>query len=284
IISGAIWDFFLSLFCYNQTAPFLSSRASSQNCAQTKDCPVVKIRSRFLNILLAWAVVYTLRTIFRTLRMELHCPFDVEVYTSKERPETHISSVWHDQLIYPTFGVKSVKMSALISQHQDGQYLAECMRLLGFGTIRGSSHRGAVLALKEMVNNGSNGGRLVMTPDGPRGPQHELKSGVIYIASKTGMPVICVAAMSKNPWVIKGSWTNLYIPKPFSRTVFVASEMIPIPADIDKQQIEEYRQQIQQRMEEVQEEATAILAGERKVPTYMDPDAHSAEADNRQAA
>lgn len=224
-----------------------------------------------------------MRSLFKSIRLEVHTPFDIEVYTSADRPERHISSVWHDQLLFPTFGVKSKNMSALISRHQDGEYLAESMRMLGFGTVRGSSNKGAVAALKEMVTTGAGGGRLVMTPDGPRGPHHELKSGVVYIASRSGMPIICSATVSDRHWLIKGSWTNLVVPKPFSRAVMVASEMITIPPDIDKAEIEVYRQKIQKRMEEVEHEARAILAGERQVPSFMEP-GNAVSLETRKAA
>ncbi|MEZ6047284.1 MAG: lysophospholipid acyltransferase family protein [Planctomycetaceae bacterium] len=243
----------------------------------------MKIRSRLLTQLAARFAVFVLRTLFRTLRLEVYAPFDIEIYTSAERPETHISSVWHDQLLFSTFCVRSVNMSALISRHQDGEYLAESMRILGFGTVRGSSNRGAVAALKEMVSAGTGGTRLVMTPDGPRGPHHELKNGIIYIASRTGMPIICVASVCKSKWLVKGSWTNMVIPKPFTRTIMVASEMITIPPDLEKEEIEAYRQQIQQRMNEVEIEANAILAGERSLPSHMQQD-HAAEDENRQQA
>ncbi|QDU79541.1 hypothetical protein Pla110_12520 [Polystyrenella longa] len=244
----------------------------------------MKIRSRLLTKIAARTVVFMTRTLFRTLRMEIYTPFDLEIYTSKDRPENHISSVWHDQLLFSTFGVKSVNISALVSRHQDGEYLAESMRCLGFGTIRGSSSRGAVAALKEMVSTGSGGQRLVMTPDGPRGPHHELKNGVVYIASRSGMPIICVATVSAKHWLVKGSWTNLVIPKPFSRAVLVASELISIPPDLNKEEIEEYRQRIQLRMEQMETEAYAILHGERTRPSHMENDESSASSDVRQAA
>ena len=58
---------------------------------------------------------------------------------------------------------------------------------------------------------------IVITPDGPRGPRQAMKSGIVYLASRSGREIIPVAHGCSRGWRVKGSWTDMMIPKPFSR-------------------------------------------------------------------
>src|SRR6516225_5106361 len=58
--------------------------------------------------------------------------------------------LWHEYLIFP-LGVRGKRMTVLISQHRDGELITQVLRHLGFRTIRGSSTRGSVRALREML-------------------------------------------------------------------------------------------------------------------------------------
>ena len=66
----------------------------------------------------------------------------------------------------------------------DGALIADTIENMGFRTIRGSSTRGGKEALLQMSRTGGND--LAITPDGPKGPRHRVKNGLIYVAAKTG--------------------------------------------------------------------------------------------------
>jgi len=232
----------------------------------------LKIRSPFLTKLAARLAVFTVRMLFKTVRIEIRSYDEyTNPFTHSEGKTSYLFSVWHDQLLRPTFSATPINTSALISKHQDGSYLAETMRILKFGTIRGSSSRGAVTALKELMQTASSCQNIVITPDGPRGPRRELKQGIVYIASKTGSPVVASASACSRYWSIKASWSNLIIPKPFSRLVILGSEPLIIPPDLSKEELEEHRQRVQRRMEELEEELAGFMAG-GKLTTVDSPE------------
>src|SRR5262245_19201799 len=88
------------------------------------------------------------------------------------------------------FSLLKFKMPAdlLISQHADGEMVAQACGFLGLGVVRGSTTRGGVGAfLKLMASKRLR--HIVMTPDGPRGPRHCLKPGGVALASQSRLPL-----------------------------------------------------------------------------------------------
>jgi lysophospholipid acyltransferase (LPLAT)-like uncharacterized protein len=100
---------------------------------------------------------------------------------------------WHDRLLMMPFIALGQKALVLISQHRDGEYISRVISWFGFRSIRGSSTRGGTMALRKMARVIHSGWHGAITPDGPRGPRHKVKEGVILLASLTGAPVLPIA-------------------------------------------------------------------------------------------
>jgi lysophospholipid acyltransferase (LPLAT)-like uncharacterized protein len=63
-----------------------------------------------------------------------------------------------------------------------------------------------------------NGECLAITPDGPKGPRHNVKEGIVRIAKHTQMPIIPVAVKIEKK-VTFSSWDKWALPLPFSRCI-----------------------------------------------------------------
>ena len=121
----------------------------------------------------------------------------------------------------------------LVSTHRDGELVARVLTRLGFGLVRGSSTRGGSRALREIHRLvREEVGDLAFTTDGPKGPAHEPKDGILYAASRTGLPIVPVGVAVDRAWRAK-SWDGLRIGKPFARVVLEVGEELWIPADVD---------------------------------------------------
>jgi hypothetical protein len=106
---------------------------------------------------------------------------------------------------------------------------------------------------------------LTITPDGPRGPRRVLAPGAIYVASKLGMPIVCIGVGYDRPWRF-GSWDRFAVPRPGSRCRAVVSPAMRIPGDLDREGVEHYRQQVQRMLNRLTLEAEAWAeAGTRKM-------------------
>ncbi len=88
-----------------------------------------------------------------------------------------IHAAWHSQMALLLYALRGRGISALVSRSADGEYAARVLRKFGFNTVRGSSSRGGVQSVMELVDRGRQGFPLAITPDGPRGPKRRGSTG-----------------------------------------------------------------------------------------------------------
>ncbi|MDQ1559458.1 MAG: hypothetical protein QOD32_2518, partial [Pyrinomonadaceae bacterium] len=130
-----------------------------------------------------------------------------------------IYTFWHNRVFLATYFFRRRGIVVMTSRSFDGEYIARFIQRFGYGASRGSSSRGAVGALVEMVKLMRREGRPTgFTIDGPRGPRQVAKMGAVLLAKKTGQPVLPFSVNPESFWQV-GSWDRLQIPKPFTRAV-----------------------------------------------------------------
>jgi lysophospholipid acyltransferase (LPLAT)-like uncharacterized protein len=156
----------------------------------------------------------------------------------------------------------------LISQHADGQLIADTAQLLGFSTVRGSTTRGGVQAMRRMQQVAKRG-HLAITPDGPRGPRRKVQPGVVWIASVTGRPIIPVG-LAGTSGVRARSWDRFFLPWPNSAGAAVIGPAIHVPPDLTREQLEAYRQQVEDALNLATQQAEEWLAT-GQLPLDLDP-------------
>ncbi|HTQ39499.1 MAG TPA: lysophospholipid acyltransferase family protein [Pirellulales bacterium] len=208
----------------------------------------MKIRSRWLNWLLAASVVLVCRALFRTLRIHyLAATGNTNPYTN-DGSEGFIYCVWHDAIAFPMFAGRHVRTVALVSQNIDGSHLAFGLKMLNIGLVRGSSSRGGANAMRELLKLPVTT-HVVVTPDGPRGPSRQIKQGVVFLASHSGRAIVPTAFSAVRFWKIPGRWTELMIPKPFTTVYALSGPPIHIVAEADSQQMDIVQLRVQSEME-----------------------------------
>ena len=125
---------------------------------------------------------------------------------------------------------------------------------LGFNTSRGSSTRGGTGAIRGLLEAGSQRADIGITPDGPRGPACRCQPGVIYLAKRSGLPVVPVGVCYR-PSIRMKSWDRFMIPLPFSRGVIVYGEPASYDVAVSKDAIAEAQQDLEERVRAATEEA-----------------------------
>jgi len=133
-----------------------------------------------------------------------------------DRPRPAVYVFWHAQILPLTWAHRRLGLVALISQHQDGEYIARIVRSWGFGTARGSSTRGGSGGLRQLVRALQGGTSVAVSPDGPRGPAEVAKPGAFAAARLAGVPLVPVAAAVSRAWRLR-SWDRFVVPQPFAR-------------------------------------------------------------------
>jgi lysophospholipid acyltransferase (LPLAT)-like uncharacterized protein len=107
------------------------------------------------------------------------------------------------------------------------------------------------------------GGVGAITPDGPRGPRHVFKAGLLAIAQKSRAAILPMTFASTRAWRFK-SWDLFTLPKPFSKTVALYGEPISVPEAMNEAEFEAKRLEVEQRMLNLEAEAEALFPPKRK--------------------
>ncbi len=165
---------------------------------------------------------------------------------------------WHEGLLVATYAFRRQGIRVLVSQHRDGELIARAIECMGYGTIRGSSTRGGTRALFRMAAAGAAGDDLGVTVDGPRGPRLQVKPGTLFIAGRSGLPIVPFAVASRHPFVLS-SWDRFMIPRPFSTAAIAFGEPLQVPGDAPVERLEPYRSELQHRLLDAREAAGRSL-------------------------
>src|SRR5262245_6743989 len=160
-----------------------------------------------------------------------------------------IYAFWHETLLLPALRYSHTPTKVLISTHADGEAIAQACRHLGLGVVRGSTTRGWAKAIRQILKLGGKK-HLVVTPDGPRGPRRQFQQGAVFLAARTGLPIVPVGFAYHRCWRL-GTWDRFALPWPFSPAVGVLGAPLTIPPDVGKEEVEAWRETAQLAMDEV---------------------------------
>lgn len=192
------------------------------------------------------------RLLFCTIRIEER-PYNYPKQ-QKEQGRRVIYALWHSFLLIPGYASRNLGVMVLISQHSDGEYIAQVIHWLGYCVVRGSTTRGGRRAMLSIIKRAREWGALAITPDGPKGPVNRAQPGIIYLGQKTGYPIIPMSITSTNCWILP-SWDKFRIPKPFSKAIIHYGKPIKIPPELTKDEIEKYRILLEKTLNEMTRDA-----------------------------
>ena len=174
-----------------------------------------------------WLVAFGFRLLqlwARTLRYEID---DRAGIVGKPVTENYVGALWHNRLlIFPLVLQRFFPQrhgAALISASRDGDLLADAVQRFGYDVIRGSSSRMGAAAILQLTQVLASGRDVVITPDGPRGPAYELGPGIIFLAQKSGAPVLPMNLEYSRCWRL-GSWDRFILPRPFAKVRVLISQ------------------------------------------------------------
>ncbi|MEM8985445.1 MAG: lysophospholipid acyltransferase family protein [Pseudomonadota bacterium] len=182
-----------------------------------------------------------------------------------DRKEPFVFAFWHGRILMSPFSwdIKRAGIKVMISQHRDGDLIANSVKPFGIGAIRGSSakpgrkDKGGAAALRAMVKEIKAGGCVGFTPDGPRGPAEEAGEGVVLLARLSGAPIIPFAYSTSRAKRAR-SWDRFFVALPFSRGYYVWGAPIHVARNADADAIETARRQVEDGLRTVTAEADKL--------------------------
>jgi hypothetical protein len=148
-----------------------------------------------------------------------------------------IIAMWHGRLAMLhqlRFGNRA--LVALISSHRDGQLISKCAWHYDIRTVAGSTTRGGIVAIRQLIRLAREGHNLFITPDGPRGPRMRVNKGTVDIARLSGLPIL-PAAIGTSGGRELDTWDRFKIPALFSRIHIRWGEPLHVARDSDAEAI-----------------------------------------------
>jgi lysophospholipid acyltransferase (LPLAT)-like uncharacterized protein len=110
----------------------------------------------------------------------------------------------------------------------------------------------------QLVRDMEEGKPAGFTLDGPRGPARVAQPGAIWLASRTGNPVLPFHLEASSHWTAR-SWDRTQIPKPFSTVALVIGEPIDVPHNASEGELEAARLEVERRLRVLEDRAKAMV-------------------------
>ena len=177
------------------------------------------------------------------------------IHASGRQP---VMGFWHGRILPATFYFRRRGIVVITSENFDGEWIARIIERFGYGTARGSTSRGGLKAMLQLVRDMERGKPAGFTLDGPRGPARVAQAGALWLARTTGNPVLPFHLEASRAWTL-GSWDRTQIPKPFSTVALVVGAPMEVAADATDAEIEVYGTDLESALQALEKRALAIL-------------------------
>ena len=196
-------------------------------------------------------VYYIIMLIKLTLKIEIIGKENME----EDKP--YVLALWHNKVVATVLALGFIKKrSGLASPSADGELISVPLEKLGYKMIRGSSGKDSVKGLVQLIKAVKEGYTIGTPLDGPKGPRFEAKQGMMYVAQKSGRPMVFMGAAYSKKWVLSKTWDKCQIPKPFSKVVCVISEPFYLEKSIP---VEDYKEIVEKKLNDINEVAENLI-------------------------
>ena len=180
-------------------------------------------KSIFIKKLVAILIVLYLKFVYLTSRCKITYASESTPHKLNQQNSGVLFAIWHNQtaFTYKAF-TKYSRLYALVSPHSDGKINESIIKIYSFlskdncDIILGSKNKNSIGAAKSILAKLNQGGKVIITPDGPRGPVFQINSSISALAYKYKFKVIPVSCRSTNYFCLR-SWDKMIIPKPFGK-------------------------------------------------------------------
>lgn len=167
----------------------------------------------------------------------------------------YLFALWHQNLFPAITAQIGRPHIVMVSKSKDAHAIAYALQKLGNLTVRGSSRnssgvdKGGRVAKDQMIEILKTGIPGAISVDGPKGPAHHVKPGILDMAKNTEIPIVPYIAIADRSWVFN-SWDKFRVPKPFSKIIIGYGEPILIPPNLPYENYRTIQEEIRVRLTE----------------------------------
>jgi len=117
---------------------------------------------------------------------------------------------------------------------------------------------GGLKALLQLSRDMAAGKPAAFTIDGPRGPVRVAQPGAVWLAKRTGNPVLPFHLEANRHWTTN-SWDRTQIPKPFATVALAIGEPFDVPANAGDEGLEAARRELELRLHMLEARALELV-------------------------
>lgn len=177
-----------------------------------------------------------------------------EYWKAKQAGKPIILLIWHGRQMFAPYFFRGQRITVLVSPSRDGEIIAQIAMGWQYRIVRGSGSHSIVRAWVKMRQDLRRGGEVVITPDGPRGPDRQLKPGCLKLAQDTGA-VLVPWSFSASRRKFLRSWDRFLFFYPFSRIVAVYGKPLTVSPALDDAEFETERRRVERALNDADAEA-----------------------------
>ena len=170
---------------------------------------------------------------------------------------------WHGIYIAIFPILEGYRASVITNRSKRGNIIAEISKNFGYQSIQipDKPHHGALSLLEEALSRTKAVGIAV---DGPLGPRHLVKNGVIRIASDIRFDLLPVSIYSQRKIVLKKRWDRMEIPLLFTKISLVFGKPIKVPPKLNPDQVQTWAVNLAEAMTRLDKKAEYMIRSDRK--------------------
>jgi lysophospholipid acyltransferase (LPLAT)-like uncharacterized protein len=213
----------------------------------------------FSQRLTALAARCVIRLIGRTLRYRIHGAEHLEKARAASPSGRLTFAFWHGHQFPVAYHWRRQDMAVLTSLSRDGTLQTLILSGLGFHCVRGSSSRGAIRGLLGLIRAMKEGRGSLFGVDGPRGPYHVVKPGILFVAGKTGQVIIPTGIAVEKAKIFEEAWDRYILPRPFTKVVLLHGEGFEVPASITSESFDRMAEELGGILRRLTREAESLL-------------------------
>ena len=226
-----------------------------------------RLIDRIAGSLLARYVRYVRNTSWQVAEMD-------RTVAANVRHHPCVVAMWHGEfMLLPLIKPPDRPVDVMLARHSDAEFLGEALKRFGMQLIRGAgaagrgkdrggshAYRAAIQALRE-------GRAVAMTADVPGGQARRAGLGIVMAAKQSGRPILPVA-IATTRYLALNSWSRMKINLPYSNIGFACAPIIEVPREASDEELERYRQQVEERLNTATQQAYAQAGADpmRAVP------------------
>jgi lysophospholipid acyltransferase (LPLAT)-like uncharacterized protein len=171
---------------------------------------------------------------------------------------------WHGKYV-PLFPLlKGYQVCVVSSQSERGSVIAEICRNFGYQSaqIPDQPRHESFRLMEKALSRAQVGGTAV---DGPLGPRHRVKSGMIRIVSELGFYLLPISVDSSRKIVFKKRWDRMEFPLPFTRVCLVMGEPIKVPPKVRPRQMRDLADNLAETIAKLDKKAENMTRKKRSI-------------------